>query len=162
MLNNWVNNTEALKFRSSSRGYVMVLNPRPSVTISLDFLCRRSNRSFGQIHLDFEKTFTSVMPVFKKIIVDLKNFFNCVSLCFLVFSSSSSFSSVCFSDLKCDKWINVLIHVLACKYKKACQWAELLICEGVFEYSSSFSSFSLLFFLILKQIKKCYDLSMQI
>lgn len=35
-------------------------------------------RSFGQIHLDFEKSFTSVMPVFKKIIVDLKNFFNCV------------------------------------------------------------------------------------
>ena len=26
-----------------------------------------------------------------------------------------------FSDFECDKWINVLIHVWACKYKKACQ-----------------------------------------
>ena len=69
-------------------------------------------------------------------------------------SSFSSFSSVCFSDLKCDEWINVLIHVWACKYKKACQWAELLICEGVFEYSSSFSSFSLLFFSDFKTDKK--------
>ena len=28
----------------------------------------------------------------------------------------------------------------ACKYKKKCLWAQLLICEGVFDHFSSFSS----------------------
>ena len=40
-------------------------------------------------------------------------------------------------DLKCDEWINILILasdewinilILASRYKKACLWAELLIC----------------------------------
>ena len=55
-----------------------------------------------------------------------------------------------FSDLKYDKWINVLIYIWACKYKRACQWAKLVVSLNCFEYLSSSSSlaqfdFSLIF-----------------
>ena len=42
------------------------------------------------------------------------------------------------------------MFVWACNYNKTCLWAQLLICEGIFEHSSSFSSFSSIFFLYFK------------
>ena len=58
----------------------------------------------------------------------------------------SRVSSLVFSYFKCNKWIKTFRHVLIGKYKKAGHWAELLICEDVFKYSSLFSSLFLLFF----------------
>ena len=55
-----------------------------------------------------------------------------------------------FYDFEKDQNRSVFMFVWACKYKKTCLWAYLLICEGVFEHFSSFSSFSSVCFSDLK------------
>ena len=54
-------------------------------------------------------------------------------------------------------FLSILTHLAhLALYKKVCQWAYLLICEGVFNYSSSLSSFSSVFFLIFNGMNIWY------
>ena len=69
-----------------------------------------------------EKWWTSRVVLSKQIQESISNEHSCSSLR-VFFSILAHLAQSFFSDFKSDKWIDVLILVWACKYKKACQWA---------------------------------------